>query len=75
MATLDESTANEAIKDALKALHRARDLSKRAGYRSLVVGPLVDARRNMLSTRPWAGTKEIGASPVLARSQMNERKK
>ena len=45
MATLDESTANEAIKDALKALHRARELSERAGYRSLVVGPLVDAQR------------------------------
>lgn len=45
MAKTDESTANEAIKDALKALQRARELSERAGYGSLVVGPLVDAQR------------------------------
>ena len=45
MATSDESTANEAIKDALKAIQRARELSERAGYGSLVVGPLVDAQR------------------------------
>lgn len=45
MATSDESTAQEAIKDALKALQRARELSERAGYASLVVGPLVDAQR------------------------------
>jgi len=45
MATLDESTASEAIKDALKAIQRARELSERAGYGSLVVGPLVDAER------------------------------
>ncbi len=45
MATSNESTANEAIKDALKAIQRARELSERAGYGSLVVGPLVDAQR------------------------------
>jgi hypothetical protein len=45
MATFDESAANEAIKDALKALQRARELNKRAGYGSQVVGPLVDAQR------------------------------
>lgn len=45
MATSDESKANEAIKDVLKAIQRARELSERAGYGSLVVGPLVDAER------------------------------
>jgi hypothetical protein len=46
MATSNESTANESIKDALKALQRACELSERAGYGSLVVGPLVDAQRD-----------------------------
>ena len=41
----DESTANKAIKDVFKAIQRARELSERAGYGSLVVGPLVDAQR------------------------------
>ena len=45
MATSDEATANDAIKDALKALQRARELSERVGYGSLVVGPLMDAQR------------------------------
>lgn len=45
MATSDESAANEAIKDALKAIQRARELGERAGYGSLVVGPLMDAQR------------------------------
>ena len=45
MTTFDESAANEAIKDALKSIQRARELSERAGYGSLVVGPLVDAQR------------------------------
>lgn len=45
MATSDESVANEAIKAALKAIQRARELSERAGYGTLVVGPLVDAQR------------------------------
>lgn len=43
--TTDESTANEAMKDALKVRQRARELSERAGYGSLVVGQLVDAQR------------------------------
>lgn len=43
--SLDEQAANEAIKDALKALQRAGELSERAGYGSLVVGPLADAQR------------------------------
>lgn len=45
MASFDETAANEAIKDALKALQRACELSERAGYGSLVIGPLVDAQR------------------------------
>lgn len=45
MATSDETTANEALKDALKAIQRARELSERAGYGSQVVGPLMDAQR------------------------------
>lgn len=45
MSTSDETTATDAIKDALKALQRARELSERAGYGTLVVGPLVDAHR------------------------------
>lgn len=45
MATVEEATANEAIKDALRALHRAGELSERAGHGGLVVGPLVDAQR------------------------------
>jgi len=45
MAELDESEANEAIKAALKALQRARELSERAGYGSLIVVPLADAHR------------------------------
>ena len=45
MATSDESTTNEAIKDALKAIQRTRELGERAGYGSLVIGPLMDAQR------------------------------
>lgn len=45
MVTLVEATANEAIKDALQALQRAREMSERAGYGSMVVGPLMDAQR------------------------------
>lgn len=40
-----ENVANEAIKEALKAIQRALELSERAGYGSLVLGPLEDARR------------------------------
>jgi hypothetical protein len=42
-----EATANEAIKDALKALQRALELSERAEYGSQVLGPLDDARREI----------------------------
>ena len=45
MDTSDEVAANEAIHDALKALQRARELSLRAGYGSLVVCPLAEAQR------------------------------
>jgi len=45
MTTPDELAANEAIKDALKAIQRAREFSERAGYGSLVIGPLADAHR------------------------------
>lgn len=41
----DEKAANDAIKDALKALQRARELCERAGYGSQVVNPLFDAQR------------------------------
>lgn len=46
MTDFDETAANDAIRDALKALQRARELSERAGYGSQVVGPLVDAQRD-----------------------------
>lgn len=45
MSKSDEAVANEAIKEALKAIQRARELSERAGYGSQVIGPLVDAQR------------------------------
>ena len=45
MASFDETAANEAIEDALKAIQRARELSERVGYGSQVVGPLADAQR------------------------------
>lgn len=53
-ATADESTANEAIKDTLKAFQRAHELSERAGYGSLVVGPLLDAQREAQYARDTA---------------------
>lgn len=40
-----ETVANDAIKDALKALQRAIELAEQAGYGSLVLGPLADAQR------------------------------
>ncbi|WP_223467688.1 hypothetical protein [Massilia soli] len=43
--TPDEVAANDAFHDALKALQRARELSLRAGYGSLVVVPLAEAQR------------------------------
>lgn len=39
-----EIEANKAIKTALQALQRARELSERAGYGSQVLVPLVDAQ-------------------------------
>ena len=42
-----ETIAKEAIKDALKALQRAIELSEQAGYGSLVLGPLSDAQREV----------------------------
>lgn len=43
-----EMAANEAIREALKAIQRARELSERAEYGSLVLGSLADA---LLSTQ------------------------
>ena len=40
-----EAIANEAIRDALKAIQRALELSERAGYGSQVLVPLADAQR------------------------------
>lgn len=40
-----EIAANEAIKKALEAITYAEELSAQAGYGSLVIGPLADARR------------------------------
>lgn len=42
-----ESKANEAIKEALRALLRAYEFSEKAGYGGLVLDPLSDARRNV----------------------------
>jgi hypothetical protein len=41
----EERAAQEAIKVALQALLRARELSEAAGYGSQVVGPLADAQK------------------------------
>jgi hypothetical protein len=46
MSSPEESAANEAIQNALKALLRAGELAERAGYGSLVLGPLADAQRD-----------------------------
>lgn len=43
--TTQELTANDAIKDALKAIQRALELSERAGYGRQVRCPLSDAQR------------------------------
>lgn len=40
-----ETIANEAIKEALKALQRALEMSEQAGYGSQVLGPLSEAQR------------------------------
>jgi len=44
MTSDKESSASEAIRDALKAIQRARELTERAQYGSLVLGPLADAQ-------------------------------
>lgn len=41
-----ETVAQNAIKEALQALERARELSEQAGYGSLVLGSLVEAQRS-----------------------------
>ncbi|MFC5477191.1 hypothetical protein [Massilia suwonensis] len=41
-----ETAANEALKEALKALQRAGELCERADYGSQVLGPLRDAQRD-----------------------------
>ena len=54
MVTTDETNAQEAIRDALRALQRARELGERVGYGRLVVGPLVDAQREAQYARDTA---------------------
>lgn len=44
MSSEKESAANEAIRNALNAIQRARELSERAEYGSFVLGPLADAQ-------------------------------
>jgi hypothetical protein len=46
MLSEKETNANEALKEALKALQRARELCERADYGSLVLGPLFNAQRD-----------------------------
>jgi hypothetical protein len=41
-----ETTANDAIRDALKAIQRAREPSEPAEYGSLIFGPLANAQVN-----------------------------
>lgn len=47
MPYLDPDIANEAIKDALRAIQRARELCEQAGYGSLVLGALADGRQEV----------------------------
>jgi hypothetical protein len=44
MSSDKETVANESIREALKAIQRARELSERAEYGSLILGPLADAQ-------------------------------
>lgn len=46
MSSQEDTSANEALKDALKALQRARELCERAEYGSQVLGPLANAIRD-----------------------------
>ena len=41
-----EADANKALKEALEAIQRARELCERAEYGSQVLGPLLDAQRD-----------------------------
>ena len=41
----EETAANQSLKDALRAILRARELCERAGYGSQVIGALADAHR------------------------------
>lgn len=45
MSTSDQTAANEAVKSALQALQRAKELCERAGYGTLVLGSLDEAVR------------------------------
>lgn len=47
MISEEESLANRALTDALKALQRATELCELAGYGSQVLGPLADAQRDL----------------------------
>ena len=42
-----EVEANNALREALKAIQRARELCERADYGSQVLSPLSDAQRDM----------------------------
>ena len=44
--TAAEVDANDALQAALKPLLRASELCEKAGYGSLVMGPLADAQRD-----------------------------
>jgi hypothetical protein len=46
MLTEKESTANNALKEALQALQRTRELCERADYGDMVLGPLFNAQRD-----------------------------
>jgi hypothetical protein len=48
MMSYKETAANDAVKEALKALQRARELCEQAEYRMLVKEPLADAQRSTL---------------------------
>lgn len=43
-----ETIANQKIKEALQSIQRALELSERAGYGSMVLGPLSEAQREVL---------------------------
>lgn len=47
MPYLETAVAIEAIKDALRAIQRARELCEQAGYGCLVLGALADGRQEV----------------------------